>query len=125
MIRTGYINRRRPGKPRRGRLHDKQYLVWIATLPCIACYPAWFKIDWPDRQQSPTEAAHVGVIRGLGQKASDRETVPLCGEHHRTGPKAHHVLGRNFWDVHALDREAIIRRLNEEFDSKTGIGAAA
>lgn len=66
-----------------------------------------------------TEVAHVGE-RGLGQKCSDRETVPLCAEHHRTGPHAHHVLGKNFWDCHGLDRDAIIAKLNEQYREETG-----
>lgn len=120
-----YIKRRRSGPPRRGRVIDARYKAWIATLPCIACFPAWFKIDWPDRQQSPTEVAHVGVIRGLGQKCSDRDTAPLCAAHHRTGPSAHHVIGKNFWDFHGLDRIATIERLNREYDTRTGMGVAA
>lgn len=30
--------------------------------------------------------------RGLGQKCSDRETIPLCAEHHRLDPFSGSVL---------------------------------
>ncbi len=65
------------------------------------------------RRQS--EAAHVGE-RGLGQKCSDRETIPLCAAHHRTGPESHHVLGKAFFTHHKLDKDAIVAELNRLYD---------
>lgn len=62
-----------------------------------------------------TEAAHVGQ-RGLSQKCSDRETIPLCAFHHRTGPESHHRLGKLFWKHHGLDRYELIRELQSQFD---------
>jgi len=61
------------------------------------------------------EAAHVGE-HGLGQKCSDRETVPLCATHHRTGKDSHHVLGKKFWAHHGLNRDAIVKDLNRLYD---------
>lgn len=119
--------------PRRIKATDSPiYRDWIASLPCLICFRElylqglMFDLIEADRlalrqpssiQQSPTECAHVGV-RGLGQKCPDRQTVPLCAEHHRTGKSAHHVLGRNFWTFHGLDRDQLIRQLNSIFDSK-------
>src|SRR5690348_9289800 len=83
-------------KPRRGRVRDPKYLEWIRGFCCIVCWLAgtgeWeaFCAEPHDvygkavDQTSPTEAAHVGE-RGLGQKCSDRETIPLCAAHHRMG----------------------------------------
>lgn len=71
-------------------------------------------------QLSITEAAHVGD-RGLGQKCSDIEAVPLCGEHHRTGKEAHHVLGKRFWEYHRLGRELMITVYHAAFEAETGI----
>jgi hypothetical protein len=85
------------------RKPDKDYLAFIASLPCLLC---------PRRAQtSRTEVAHVGS-RGLGQRCSDRETVPLCVEHHRTGKEAHHVLGKRFWEHHRTDRDTVLAGLN-------------
>lgn len=66
---------------------------------------------------APVEAAHVGE-RGLGQKSPDREAIPLCSHHHRTGPQAHHVLGKKFWAHHGLDPKAIIAELNKLYDEQ-------
>jgi len=70
-------------------------------------------------QTTPTEAAHVGE-RGLGQKCSDRETIPLCAAHHRTGPESHHVLGKKFWQHHGLDRDEIVAELNRLYEKENG-----
>lgn len=80
---------------------------------CVACFPGDFLV----RGYGISEAAHVGE-RGLGQKCSDRETIPLCVEHHRTQPYAHHVLGKKFWAHHGLDKEAIVAELNRLYDQE-------
>lgn len=92
------VKKKRTGKPRRGPLRDDQYLDWIRQQRCIV--PGC-------RQQYQTEAAHVG-LRGFGQKCSDHETLPLCVEHHREGPSAHHVLGKRFWEVHGIDMQTAV-----------------
>jgi hypothetical protein len=93
-------------KKRTGK--DKNYLAWIHTLPCVVCAQA---------QRSPTEAAHVGE-RGLSQKCPDRETLPLCGEHHRTGKESHHVLQKAFWAHHKLDRDFLIAFLQVKYEAE-------
>jgi len=118
----GKISGRKPIK-------DPAYLDFIRSRACIICAFAeqrWNQhrtmreritaagVDFTDhtpignspkpQQLTPTEAAHVG-LRGLRQKCSDRETLPLCAEHHRTGPDSHHVLGKRFWEHHGIDRD--------------------
>lgn len=92
-------------------LRDPKYLAWIRTLPCIVCSLVEF---W---QESPTEAAHVGV-RGLRQKSSDRATLPLCGYHHRIGLFSHHRAGKNFWTIWKLDKEKLIAELRERYEGE-------
>lgn len=89
-------------------LSDPDYLDWIRSLPCLICA----KLNRP--QFGRTEAAHVGM-RGLGQKCSDRETIPLCACHHRTGEHAHHVLGKRFWTFWKLDRYELIQKYNRMY----------
>lgn len=85
---------------------DPAYRWWIEGQPCICCQQliqlqymaiaAGAGPQEPYRQQSRTECAHLGV-RGLSQKCSDLETLPLCGlEHHREGPHSAHKLQRGF-----------------------------
>lgn len=102
-------------KPKPG--DDPNYLNFIRTRPCVCCYAELIRSEiGPEGVLSvcaprPTsEAAHVGP-RGLGQKCPDRQTVPLCAQHHRVGPLAHHVLGKRFWDTWALNRDELISSL--------------
>ena len=90
-------------------LKDKAYLAFIGSLACLCCK------RWDTPQVTRTEVAHVGE-RGLSQKCSDRETIPLCGCHHRTGNTSHHRLGKLFWEHHKLDRDSIIAALNQEYE---------
>ena len=64
------------------------------------------------------EAAHFGP-RGLGQKADDRRTLPLCPKHHRTGNDSYHKMGpAKFAQHHCLDVNALISILNKFFDER-------
>jgi len=72
-------------------------------------------------QHTRTEAAHVGD-RGLGQKCSDRETIPLCAEHHTQGRDSYHKLGKKFWEHHGLDRFELIARLNAMYTEQKQTG---
>lgn len=93
-------------KPRRGRFLDEPYLKWLRSLPCVVC-GTFSRID----------AAHVGP-RGLGQKCSDREALPLCRRHHVDGEHSHHVLGRGFWSFWKLDRFRLIADFNRAYDGE-------
>lgn len=93
---------------RNGAGKDPAYLAFIRTQACVCCEAEG------RRQLEPTEAAHVG-LRGLSQKCSDRETIPLC-RHHRTGFNAHHRLGRKFWEHFELDRGGLIEDFNERYE---------
>lgn len=108
-------------------LKDKAYLGFIASLPCVVCMHMWHgfnhepsmqKIEerlMSSHQRTFTEVAHVGT-RGLSQKCSDRETLPLCVIHHRTGPDSHHTLGRRFWTYHGIDRDALLKYFNDRYE---------
>ena len=93
--------------PRPQRDSDPRYLAWLRTQACIICHIVRY-----------IEAAHVGA-RGLGQKCSDREAVPLCQEHHRTGAHAHHVLGKGFWAFHHVDRQVVIAVLIARYEGSS------
>lgn len=110
MIATRISPRR---KPRQGREIIADYKAFIAEQPCFVCF------SWGLRQTSRTEVAHLGP-RGLGQKCSDRETGPLCGEHHRTGPCSHHRLGVKFWDYFGLRRDETIALYQRKYEAQGG-----
>lgn len=98
------VRKIRNGPPRRGLVLDEKYLAWIRRQTCVCCH-----------NRKYVEAAHVGA-RGLGQKCSDREALPLCSWHHVQGPESHHVLGKNFFEHFGLDRQALISKYNQRYE---------
>lgn len=121
FLKRSSVRKKRTGPPRRGRLIDDGYKGFIANLPCMVCVKGATERGIP--QASHTEVAHVGT-RGLGQKCSDRETIPLCAHHHRTLKTAIHVIGRpEFERVHGVNIEAEILRLNEAYEQETSAGS--
>ncbi len=92
------------------------YLRWIRNNNwCLLCEKYGSETGTPWR----TESAHSGP-HGISQKASDLDSLPLCGRHHRTGKDSYHVLGTKFFQHHGLDREQIISRLRSEYEEETG-----
>lgn len=85
---------------RRPRVENSSHLDLIRQLPCLIC------------KASPVEAAHIrmGSIRhgkrptGTAERPSDKWTLPLCAEHHKTGKRSQHVIGEElFWKEHGIN----------------------
>ncbi len=122
ITRTKPIPKKRK-TPRRGRVLNPAFLLFVRQFRCLACWRMLIMgeedIFIPDMiQDTHTEAAHVGS-RGLGQKCNDDETLPLCAWHHRTGQQSAHVLGRKFWNHHMLDRDKLIAEMQKRFMRET------
>jgi hypothetical protein len=84
-------------------IRDPWYKRFIRRLPCLCCGRAW-----------GIEAAHFGP-HGVGQKASDLHTLPLCHLCHRL----YHKLGPvRFAEVHRLDVWGTIAKLNQFYREK-------
>lgn len=117
------LTRRRT--PRRGPVIDPDFRAFVRTFACVVCARGLLIREsdgWrPEFQQhSPTECAHVGR-RGIGQKCSDWECLPLCrNRHHQYGPSSQHVLGKRFWTRHGLNRVELIAQLQELFTARAG-----
>jgi hypothetical protein len=86
------------------RIQSKAYLEWVATLPCIGC-----------EVRDGTVVAHhlkgraAPLSGGMGYKASDWLTMPLCFQCHtqmHSGDAAFMDWQENF----------ILRTLNEAFN---------
>jgi hypothetical protein len=94
------MNQRRP------RQHDKAHLQFIRSLPCLVCM-----------NNIETQAAHIrfslaGVYKvnaGVGAKADDRWTVPLCGRDHNE----QHKMGneQRYWQSVGIDPIEIAKHL--------------
>jgi hypothetical protein len=57
----------------------------------------------------PPQIHHlIGIAhRGMGQKAGDEYTIPLCMDHH-TGPEGIHTLGKRAWESKYGDQEYLL-----------------
>lgn len=81
-------------------IRDPKRLAFIRSLPCVVC-----------RRTRGIQAAHVGTTRGMGQKCSDAETLPLCDHDHRE----QHELGlKKFAKIHNLDIVWIVTQLHRK-----------
>jgi len=83
-------------------VRDPQYLKFIRLLPCIGCGKTW-----------GSQAMHSGA-HGLGQKASDLDTLPGCWKCHKEFDKN----PRQFAERHKLDIPALIQMFNSFYQTK-------
>lgn len=62
----------------------------------------------------------------MGQKASDRNAIPLCHAHHKGGNESYHALGPvRFAEKHDLNILNIVAKLNDQgllFESPHAVG---
>lgn len=80
-------------------IRSKQHLAFIRQLNCVVCGRDRF-----------VEAAHVGR-RGMGQKCSDLETIPLCRIHHQ---EQHRIGLKAFARIYELDIPALLHLLTRK-----------
>ena len=95
---TAYaVANRSPSRSRKPIRHPK-YLRFVRGLPCAVSGRTW-----------GIEAAHTGA-HGLGQKASDLDTIPLNRMFHLAGYAfSYHTLGRvEFEKYHGVSIRRII-----------------
>ena len=79
-------------------VRDPAFLAFVRSLPCSICY-----------RTRGVEAAHIGR-RGMAQKSSDREAIPLCSLHHK---EQHRIGMKRFAESYALDIPALVEQLNQ------------
>jgi hypothetical protein len=85
-------------------VRDPKYLAYVRRLPCVGC----------KTERKRRDAMHIGP-HGLGQKASDLDTVPGCRECHREL----HKIGRPaFESKYSIDLYAIMRMARRFFRLK-------
>lgn len=91
-------------KPKKNPAHMRR----IRALPCIACRIL------NEVQVSPTEAHHIRDGLGLGQKARDEETIPLCYYHHWNGVGS--ILTRKQFREEVGDERELLRMTLEDLE---------
>lgn len=71
---------------------DPAHMARVATLRCVCC-GAW-----------PVQVHHCISGRFSQRKASDRETIPLCWDHHQ-GPEGIHANKREWEATYGPDTD--------------------
>lgn len=66
---------------------SKRHMGRIAQMPCALC------------GVSGVHVHHIRTGIGMGRRASDFDTLPLCPEHHQ-GMTGIHGMGRKAWERH-------------------------
>jgi len=98
----------KPDKEERNGFKDKERLTKIAAMKCIACSKAGLK------QLFRTEVHHL-IGYGIGKKASDLFTIPLCSFHHRLGNKGEAIhSGKVSFENNFGTQEELLKEINCE-----------
>ena len=98
----------KPPPEERNGYKDKERLAAIHQLPCVAC-------AWIGQEQTTRTEAHHLIGYGLGKKASDLKTIPLCSKHHARGNmgEAIHETPLNQWESVFGSQEELLEITNE------------
>jgi len=57
---------------------DKQWMDDITSLGCVVCRNE-------GHGPTPAEVHHIRATAGMGQRADNTDSIPLCPPHHRLG----------------------------------------
>lgn len=91
--------------PSSGRKRPREkangHLAFVRQLPCCICGSRRDVHAAHIRMASPI---HGKRATGMGEKSSDRFTVPLCADHHLFGEGAQHAMSEEqFWATAKID----------------------
>lgn len=70
----------------------KKHMGRVAELGCCLCRRYGYGA-------TPATVHHIRTGIGMGRRASDEETIPLCPEHHQ-GASGIHGMGRKAWEMY-------------------------
>jgi len=85
------------------RLKSPKHLAKVASLGCILC-------------GSPSQVHHIRTGQGMGLKASDFDTIPLCERHH-TGKEGIHTCGSRVWQMRFGTEIELLEKTRELLDA--------
>ena len=83
-------------RQREPRQRDAKHLDYIRSLPCCICGG----IDTEAAHIRTSSLAHGKTHTGMGEKPSDKWTVPLCNRHHS---EQHSMWEMDFWKKYDID----------------------
>lgn len=86
---------------------EREHLSKVAEIGCIVCLNENYG-------QSPAEIHHMRTGKGMGQRATNYEVIPLCPLHHRLGGYgvAFHS-GSRVWQERYGSEESLLNQVKE------------
>ncbi len=97
---------KRPLELRNG-YKDRKHLGKVAMMKCVAC-----RKDKPPR--ITRLEVHHKTGEGMGKKASDLLTLPLCNYHHQSGPKGKGLHKDIYlWEKNFATQDSLILEVHE------------
>jgi hypothetical protein len=101
-------------RQREPRVKDRKYLGYVAKMPSVVS------------GREPVHVAHVryGDIErgkrhtGMGEKPSDKWTIPLTPDEHMHGARSQHANNeKDWWESHGIDPIAVCIELYAVYQS--------
>lgn len=90
---------------------EKDYLNRVASLGCIVCKNLGYGV-------TPAHVHHIRTGKGMGQRASNYETIPLCPTHHQHG--GHGVAihaGQKTWEANFGTEIELLEQVKQELNN--------
>lgn len=106
-------------RQREPRRRDRDYMGWLARLPCVACAAAGqarFGVEIAHNKLSI--AAHGWRGAGVQEKSHDDRALPLCPGHHRGTGGEHDVGMRQFWDALGICPACLCESLRAAYEAQ-------
>ena len=107
-----FVSFQKPIPELRNGYKDKKHLAEIALMSCVVC-------DKIKEKSKTRLEVHHSMRKGLGLKASDLLTLPLCSFHHRTGNAGEAIhQGRNLWEKEFGTQEELLKIIVIKINNK-------
>lgn len=90
---------------------EREYLNRVVSLGCIVCKNL-------GHGETPAHVHHMRTGKGMGQRASNYETIPLCPTHHQNG--GHGVAihaGQKTWEANFGTEIELLEQVKQELNN--------
>ena len=83
---------------------EREHMGRIAQMPCAVCGAFGVHVH------------HIRTGVGMGRRASNLDTIPLCPEHHQ-GMTGIHGCGRKAWErYHGITELELLSKIKESLE---------
>jgi hypothetical protein len=120
-LRRSYIRRKSPRRISKQTPEEKAYQEWIHEQECVGVR-SFSTVEYGRRQtshvcQGRIEQSHDRNMTGMGLKAPERDSVPMCSELHRQWTDHSGLFSQWEKPYRRLWMRERIREANDAFDA--------